>query len=191
MYLVAMEVLNDMLRLNILPALFAREPLDNPCVNLSPELLAKVSLRPSPHLQITDSTQLVIVGHSLGGGAAALMSLFLQSRFPNTCCAFDPPGETLSPGLRERSTRFITTTVFGYDIFPRVSSYTFSLLQDNIVSALCYCRLSKVRFFWLALRNRLDMRSLFYATLDEMSLEKQETLRNWLENVEIEARREG
>ena len=88
----------------------------------------------------------MIVGHSLGGGAASLMSVFLQSTYPNTCCAFDPPGETLSPGLREQSTHFITTTVFGNDIFPRVSSYTFSLLQDNIITSLCYCKMSKLRF---------------------------------------------
>ena len=123
------------------------------------------------------------MGHSLGGGAAALMSLFLQSQYPNTCCAFDPPGETLSPRLREESTRFVTTTVCGYDIFPRVSSYTFSLLQDNIVSALCYCRLSKSRFFWRAFANGLDMKSLFYETFAEMSWEKQDTLSNWLLRV--------
>ena len=127
----------------------------------------------------------MIVGHSLGGGAAALMSIFLQSQYPNTCCAFDPPGETLSPRLREESTRFITTTVFGYDIFPRVSSYTFSLLQDNIVSSLCYCKLSKSRFFWLAFANRLDMKSLFYTTFAEMSWEKQDTLSNWLMQVRM------
>ena len=46
MYLVAMEVLNDVLRMNILPALFRRQPLDHPDVNLTPDLLDKVSTVP-------------------------------------------------------------------------------------------------------------------------------------------------
>lgn len=133
--------------------------------------------------QITTSTKLVIVGHSLGGGAAALMSIFLQSTYPNTCCAYDPPGQTLSPGLRERSRHFITTTVFGHDIFPRVSSYTSTLLQDNIVASLCFCKLSKMRFYLNILFNRMNLHTTFYQSVDEMPEEKREILTSWLDQV--------
>lgn len=125
----------------------------------------------------------MIVGHSLGGGAAALISIFLQSTFPNTCCAFDPPGETLSPGLRERSSHFITTTVFGHDIFPRVSSYTFSILQDNIVTSLCLCKLSKLQFYIQLLFNRMNVKSTFYKSFADISQEKRMILLSWLEEV--------
>ena len=114
------------------------------------------------------------------------MSLFLQHQYPNTCCAFDPPGETLSPGLRDRSAHFITTTVFGHDIFPRVSSYTYSILQDNIVGSLCYCKLSKYRFFYMLAMNKLKVKSMFYSREEEMSDEKKDVLRRWMLNVETE-----
>ena len=125
----------------------------------------------------------MIVGHSLGGGAAALISIFLQSTFPNTCCAFDPPGETLSPGLRERSSHFITTTVFGHDICTRVSSYTFSILQDNIVTSLCLCKLSKLQFYIQLLFNRMNVKSTFYKSFTDISQEKRMILLSWLEEV--------
>ena len=128
----------------------------------------------------------MFVGHSLGGGAASLISIFLQKEYPNTCCAFDPPGETLSPGLRERSRYFITTTVFGHDIFPRVSSYTFAMLQDNIVSSLCLCKLSKFQFYIQLLFNRVNIQSTFYSSEDEIPLEKQTFLKAWLEQVGYE-----
>lgn len=132
----------------------------------------------------------MIVGHSLGGGAASLMSVFLQSTYPNTCCAFDPPGETLSPGLREQSTHFITTTVFGNDIFPRVSSYTFSLLQDNIITSLCYCKMSKLRFILSLLSDNLTVENLFYRSLNDMKEEKENIMMHWLRSVSSIRRRE-
>lgn len=130
---------------------------------------------------ISSSTKLVIVGHSLGGGAAALMSLFLQRNYPNTCCCFDPPGETLSPGLREYSTHFCTTTVFGHDIFPRVSSYTFSLLQDNVIASLAHCRRNKIRYFLDVLLRRVTMESAFAAEIG--SEEVRRSLEGWLKEV--------
>ena len=133
----------------------------------------------------------MVVGHSLGGGAATLMSIFLQSTYPNTCCAFDPPGETLSPGLRERSTHFITTTVFGNDIFPRFSSYTYSLLQDNIIASLCYCKISKFQFFVSLLANKLTIDRLFYLALDELEEEKENVLTHWMKSVRERLRAEG
>lgn len=125
------------------------------------------------------------MGHSLGGSAASLLSIFLQSTYPNTCCAYDPPGETLSPGLRERTRHFITTTVFGHDIFPRVSSYTLSILQDNIVGSLCMCKLSKIRFYMNLLFNRMDIPSTFFKSVSKLSQEKQMMLDSWLEQVNI------
>lgn len=127
----------------------------------------------------------MIVGHSLGGGAASLMSLFLQQTYPNTCCCYDPPGETMSPSIREQSTQFATTTVFGNDIFPRVSSYTISLLQDNIVGALANCKLSKLQFFFHVLFNRLRMKTTFFKEITEASIGNQEILSSWLQSVRI------
>ena len=49
MYLVAKEVLNDVLRMNILPAIFQRRPLLHDHVDLPSDLLDKVSTFPRFH----------------------------------------------------------------------------------------------------------------------------------------------
>lgn len=49
MYLVAKEVLNDVLRMNILPAIFHKQPISNDNVDLPPELLDHVSTFPRFH----------------------------------------------------------------------------------------------------------------------------------------------
>lgn len=170
MYLVAKEVMADLEKLRLLPCLFNKEPVDNSDVMIDDSLLDKIS----------SSTKLVIVGHSLGGGAASLMSLFLQKSYPNTCCCYDPPGETLSPGLREYSTHFITTTVFGHDIFPRVSSYTFSLLQDNIIASLAYCKINKYKYFLNVAFNRVNMNTTFFTDIKQTAPEIREVLDQWL-----------
>jgi sn1-specific diacylglycerol lipase len=44
--------------------------------------------------------QLIVCGHSLGAGVAALLSLLLRPYFPNLkCYAFSPPGALVSPDL--------------------------------------------------------------------------------------------
>ena len=38
--------------------------------------------------------KLVVTGHSLGAGAAALLTILLKPKYPDvTCFAFAPPGE--------------------------------------------------------------------------------------------------
>ena len=91
----------------------------------------------------------------------------------------------MSPGIREQSTQFATTTVFGNDIFPRVSSYTLSLLQDNIVGALANCKLSKFQLFVNVLCNRLQMSTTFFRDSKDMSIGNKEILSSWLQSVKI------
>ena len=89
----------------------------------------------------------------------------------------------MSSGIREQSTQFATTTVFGNDIFPRVSSYTLSLLQDNIVGALANCKLSKFQFFVNVICNRLQMSTTFFKDPKDISVGNTEILSTWLQSV--------
>ncbi|XP_052006481.1 diacylglycerol lipase-alpha isoform X2 [Xyrauchen texanus] len=64
---------------------------------------------------------LVIVGHSLGAGAAAILSFLLRPQYPSLhCYAYSPPGGLLSEDAMEYSKDFITSVVLGKDLVPRI-----------------------------------------------------------------------
>ncbi|XP_051987340.1 diacylglycerol lipase-alpha-like isoform X1 [Xyrauchen texanus] len=64
---------------------------------------------------------LVIVGHSLGAGTAAILSFLLRPQYPSLCCyAYSPPGGLLSEDAMEYSKDFVTSVVLGKDLVPRI-----------------------------------------------------------------------
>ncbi|XP_055755749.1 diacylglycerol lipase-alpha-like isoform X3 [Salvelinus fontinalis] len=64
---------------------------------------------------------LVIVGHSLGAGTAAILSFLLRPQYPTLqCYSYSPPGGLLSEDAMEYSKEFITSVVLGKDLVPRI-----------------------------------------------------------------------
>uniref|UniRef100_A0A8C9TAG9 Diacylglycerol lipase-alpha n=1 Tax=Scleropages formosus TaxID=113540 RepID=A0A8C9TAG9_SCLFO len=64
---------------------------------------------------------LVIVGHSLGAGTAAILSFLLRRQYPTLhCYAYSPPGGLLSEDAMEYSKEFVTSVVLGKDLVPRI-----------------------------------------------------------------------
>uniref|UniRef100_A0A8C4QDZ7 Diacylglycerol lipase-alpha n=1 Tax=Eptatretus burgeri TaxID=7764 RepID=A0A8C4QDZ7_EPTBU len=64
---------------------------------------------------------LVVVGHSLGAGTAAILSFFLRPNYPDiSCFAYSPPGGLLSEDAMEKSKEFVTSVVLGKDVVPRI-----------------------------------------------------------------------
>ncbi len=63
---------------------------------------------------------LIITGHSLGGGCAAMLATMFKFRYPNVkCYAFCPPGCTVSMNLATECDEFVTSFVVGDDVIPR------------------------------------------------------------------------
>ncbi|KAG2455682.1 DGLB lipase, partial [Polypterus senegalus] len=63
---------------------------------------------------------LIITGHSLGAGTAAVLSILLRTAFPRLrCYAFSPPGGLLSKSLADYSKGFTISVVLGKDLVPR------------------------------------------------------------------------
>ncbi|CAB4039405.1 Sn1-specific diacylglycerol lipase alpha, partial [Paramuricea clavata] len=61
--------------------------------------------------------QLIIVGHSLGAGAAAILAILLRETYPNLFCyAYSPPGATLSHDATKYAEDFILSVVIGKDM---------------------------------------------------------------------------
>uniref|UniRef100_A0A8C6SBH4 Diacylglycerol lipase-alpha n=1 Tax=Neogobius melanostomus TaxID=47308 RepID=A0A8C6SBH4_9GOBI len=64
---------------------------------------------------------LVIVGHSLGAGTAAILSFLLRPKYPTLqCFSYSPPGGLLSEDAMEYSKQFVTSVVLGKDLVPRL-----------------------------------------------------------------------
>ncbi|KAL0046812.1 hypothetical protein WJX82_010501 [Trebouxia sp. C0006] len=100
--------------------------------------------------------KLVITGHSLGAGVAALMTLRLKDRFPSAkCWAFCPPGGLMSANLSHAAQGFVNCVVVGKDIVPRLSVVNIGRLIDELVTGLAMCKhnkndmlLRKMSTFW-------------------------------------------
>ncbi|MBN3277760.1 DGLB lipase, partial [Polyodon spathula] len=93
---------------------------------------------------IAPEYKLVITGHSLGAGTAAVLSILLRSAFPLLkCYAFSPPGGLLSKPLADYSKEFIVSVVLGKDLIPRLSIPNMEDLKRRILRMVANCNKPK------------------------------------------------
>ncbi|NXT20249.1 DGLA lipase, partial [Syrrhaptes paradoxus] len=72
---------------------------------------------------------LIVVGHSLGAGTAAILSFLLRPQYPSLkCFAYSPPGGLLSEDAMEYSKEFVTAVVLGKDLVPRQVEKSLNLI---------------------------------------------------------------
>lgn len=110
--------------------------------------------------------QFVVVGHSLGAGAAALVSLKLQQHFPSLrCIAYSPPGGAVSVALGRAMAPFTTCVVIGKDLIPRMTVSTLGRLMDELVVAVARCKVPKLKVTFLPWwrRHKDRFKDLFYS----------------------------
>ncbi|KAL9190050.1 hypothetical protein ACHAXT_007261 [Thalassiosira profunda] len=104
------------------------------------------------HLYSSDSLykdyKLTVVGHSLGGGCAQVLSLMLRPSFPSLkCYAYEPPGCIFDDELAEDCKEFITSIVRHEDVVPRVTQPNLESLRDEYFDVLARIKVSKGRAF--------------------------------------------
>lgn len=93
----------------------------------------------------TSTYDLVLVGHSLGAGTAAVLSILLKRAYPNLVCyAYSPPGGTLSTAAVEASKSFITSVVLGKDVVPRIGLHQIDALRSDLMNAISHSNDPKV-----------------------------------------------
>ncbi|XP_043958350.1 diacylglycerol lipase-beta [Gambusia affinis] len=90
--------------------------------------------------------KLVVTGHSLGAGTAALLAILLRTSFPTLqCYSFSPPGGLLSKALAEYSKDFVVSVVLGKDLVPRLSIPNMEDLKRRILKIVANCNKPKYR----------------------------------------------
>ncbi|UYV66257.1 PARVA [Cordylochernes scorpioides] len=99
----------------------------------------------------TTSYGLVLVGHSLGAGAAAILAIFLRPDYPSLVCyAYSPPGGLLSLNAAEYTKSFITSVVLGKDVVPRIGLHQMEALRMDLINAIKRSRDPKQKLCRLA-----------------------------------------
>ena len=89
---------------------------------------------------------LVLVGHSLGAGVAAVLALQLLPDFPSLhCFAYAPPTAVASPLLAQQCQPFVTTVALGQDVVVGLTVDSLRSLLRGAAGALQRSKKSKAR----------------------------------------------
>ena len=92
---------------------------------------------------------LVVVGHSLGGGCAQVLSLLLRPSFPSLkCYAYEPPGCIFDDDLCNKSKEWITSVVRGDDVVPRLTQPNLESLRDEFFDVTARIKVPKIKAFY-------------------------------------------
>lgn len=92
----------------------------------------------------SNNFDLIMVGHSLGGGIAAILALLLKEQYPSIkCYAFAPPGGLMSEPVMEYSKSFVTSLVLGKDVVTRLGLHQMEELRTDLLYAISQCNKSK------------------------------------------------
>ena len=91
---------------------------------------------------------LVVCGHSLGGGCAQVLSLMLRPSFPSLrCYAFEPPGCIFDDSLSEDCKEWIISVVRHEDVVPRITQPNLESLRDEFFDVLARIKVPKSKAF--------------------------------------------
>lgn len=98
--------------------------------------------------------KLVVTGHSLGAGAASLLSALLRPIYPDLICfAFSPPGWLVSLPLSQYMESFVCSIVVGKDLVPRLGVYTLNSLKSKMLNVIRQTEQPKYRVLFRAFKK--------------------------------------
>jgi len=142
---------------------------------------AREALKHDIYKQDCSDHQLVVVGHSLGAGVAALLALHLRSVYPGTrCWAYAPPGGLMSPELSAAMRDYCTSVVCGRDLVPRLSLSNMEILARQMIECSARCKQPKVRV--ILHPGKKWKRDDLFKPEAEMSADARKTLEAYMRN---------
>mmetsp|Transcript_12507 Transcript_12507/g.35118 ORF Transcript_12507/g.35118 Transcript_12507/m.35118 type:complete len:295 (-) Transcript_12507:174-1058(-) len=104
-----------------------------------------------PGLDHLASWKVVVTGHSLGAGLAALIALKLRPELEGrlACWAYCPPGPLLCSKLAHGLEDIVTSVIHAKDCVPRMCWRAVMRLQEESMVALAMSKVNKNNLFWL------------------------------------------
>ena len=111
--------------------------------------------------------RLRVVGHSLGAGCAAMLSVLLRPKYPTIrCLAFSPPGCVFSENLADECSTWVTSYVLDDDIVSRLSIESFEDLRNDVLEMICRIKVPKYKtLFSYNPKNSDDLKAVSEANL--------------------------
>lgn len=89
--------------------------------------------------------QLVVTGHSLGAGTAALLATLLRPQYPGLICYCFSPPPILSKCGSDYSSEFVCSVVLGKDLVPRLGIHTMEELKARLLRSIHNCDVPKYK----------------------------------------------
>lgn len=106
--------------------------------------------------------KLVVVGHSLGGGLAALLTILLRNRYPNTRgMCYAPPGVTIDQVAAHDSREYITSIVYGEDCISCLNYHALTHLRERVLDSLSRAKVNK-NYILQSLYKDFELENLLY-----------------------------
>ena len=131
--------------------------------------------------EFNSNYQLMITGHSLGAGVAAILGLKFLKEYPDLkCICYSPPGGLMTQNLINLTKSFVLTVILGDDIVPRLSLRSIHSLKANILKEIYESELPKYKIVWNSAVDYLFARK--YTNLN-LSSTNQNTL--LIDNVSV------
>jgi len=90
---------------------------------------------------------LMIVGHSLGGGTATLLTWLLKPRWPAILCLAYSPPSVMSPAASERLRDCVTSVLLYKDLVPRLCLRNMQIFTQRLLQCMAESDASKARVF--------------------------------------------
>lgn len=105
---------------------------------------------------------LVVVGHSLGGGLAALLTILLRSKYPKTRgMCYAPPAVTIDQVSAHDNREYITSIVYGDDCVSSLNYHALTHLRERVLDSLSRAKVNK-NYILQSLCMDLELENLLY-----------------------------
>jgi len=128
--------------------------------------------------------KLVVTGHSLGAGAAALVALYAHNFFPRVkAWCYEPPGGLMTRTVSRALQPLCTSTALGKDIIPRLSVASFERMRDDMMMASVRCKVSKWPFIIATLCGWKWREDTLFRSAEEVPPGPAAVLAQYRENV--------